>query len=167
MESKLEEARERSRRIWDAMAPGWETGRQDLWEFSRPISEWLVERLDGADPVLAEARDAGERARSEVGTQMRALLSADIDEQRTTPLQLLRGAVRYPTEVLRAAEVPPVDRDQAQAHLFPEDVYDLSPATFADVDPALLAASRAENTYLTDRRPELYDPASPQGETSR
>lgn len=35
-----------------------------------------------------------------------------------------------------------------------------------DVDPALLAASRAENTYLTDRRPELYDPASPQGEAS-
>lgn len=26
----------------------------------------------------------------------------------------------------------------------------------ADADPALLAASRAENTYLTDRRPELY-----------
>lgn len=37
----------------------------------------------------------------------------------------------------------------------------------ADVDLALLAASRAENTYLTDRRPELYDHASPQGETSR
>ncbi|MEV6669576.1 carbon-nitrogen hydrolase family protein [Streptomyces sp. NPDC051162] len=26
----------------------------------------------------------------------------------------------------------------------------------ADVDPALLKASRAENTYLSDRRPELY-----------
>ncbi|MEV6109239.1 carbon-nitrogen hydrolase family protein [Streptomyces sp. NPDC051940] len=28
----------------------------------------------------------------------------------------------------------------------------------ADVDPGLLAASRAENTYLGDRRPELYGP---------
>ncbi|MFC7221083.1 carbon-nitrogen hydrolase family protein [Streptomyces polyrhachis] len=28
----------------------------------------------------------------------------------------------------------------------------------ADVDPGLLAASRAENTYLGDRRPELYRP---------
>lgn len=36
-----------------------------------------------------------------------------------------------------------------------------------DVDLALLAASRAENTYLTDRRPELYDHASPQGEARR
>jgi SAM-dependent methyltransferase len=46
MEPKLDEARERSRGVWDAMAPGWETFRQDLWEFSRPVSEWLVERLD-------------------------------------------------------------------------------------------------------------------------
>jgi ubiquinone/menaquinone biosynthesis C-methylase UbiE len=46
MEPKLDEARERSRSVWDAMAPGWETGRQDLWEFSRPVSEWLIERLD-------------------------------------------------------------------------------------------------------------------------
>ncbi len=46
MERKLDEARERSRSVWDAMAPGWETGRRDLWEFSRPVSEWLIEQLD-------------------------------------------------------------------------------------------------------------------------
>lgn len=46
MDPKLDEARERSRNVWNAMAPGWETGRQDLWEFSRPVSEWLIERLD-------------------------------------------------------------------------------------------------------------------------
>ncbi len=46
MEPKPDQARERSRGIWDAMAPGWETGRKDLWDFSRPVSEWLVDRLD-------------------------------------------------------------------------------------------------------------------------
>ena len=46
MEPMRDEARERSRSVWDAMAPGWETGRQDLWEFSRPVSEWLIEQLD-------------------------------------------------------------------------------------------------------------------------
>ncbi len=46
MERKLDEARERSRSVWHAMAPGWETGRRDLWEFSRPVSEWLIEQLD-------------------------------------------------------------------------------------------------------------------------
>jgi len=50
---------------------------------------------------------------------------------------LLRAAVRYPTAVLRAAGVPPVARDDQQVHLFPDDDYDLAPANFADVDPAL------------------------------
>ena len=46
MDSALDETRERSRKVWNSMAQGWETSRQDLWEFSRPVSEWLIERLD-------------------------------------------------------------------------------------------------------------------------
>jgi hypothetical protein len=30
-----------------------------------------------------------------------------------------------------------VERDEVQAALFPEDPYDLCPATFADIDPSL------------------------------
>jgi hypothetical protein len=89
------------------------------------------------DEVMAAAVEAGQRARDDVAPRVRALLQADIDEQRTTPLSLLRGAVRYPTAVLRDAGVPAVDRDEAQARLFPDDIYDLAPATFADVHPSL------------------------------
>jgi hypothetical protein len=68
---------------------------------------------------------------------VRLVLEADIDDQRTNPLAVLRRAVRYPTDVLRAAGVPEVVRDAfAEAHE-PDDVYDLSPASFADIDPAL------------------------------
>ncbi len=99
-------------------------------------------RLDGSpgagdEATLAAAAEAGRRAAAEVGEDVRRLLAADVDDQRTTPLALLRGAVRYPTEVLAAAGVPPVARDREQERLFPEDVYDLSPASFADVDPSL------------------------------
>ncbi len=87
--------------------------------------------------AAAAAEEAGRRAAIEVAHEVRALLAADIDEQRTTPLALLRGAVRYPTEVLEAAGVAPVDRDPVQVRLFPDDLYDLAPANFADVDPAL------------------------------
>ena len=91
--------------------------------------------------VDAGTRDAavaaGRQAAADVGPQVRELLAADIDDQRTTPLSLLRGAVRYPTAVLHAAGVPPVQRDEQQERLFPDDVYDLAPATFADVDPSL------------------------------
>ena len=98
----------------------------------------MASRLPEPDRAIAEAaREAGRRAAVEVGAEVRALLAADIDEQRTTPLALLRSAVRYPTEVLRAAGVPPMDRDPIQVRLLPDDLYDLSPANFADVDPAL------------------------------
>jgi len=84
--------------------------------------------LDGPtiERVLAAAADAG-----------RALLDADIDEQPTTPLALVRAAVSYPGTVLTAAGVPPARRDDTQVRLFPDDVYDLTPASFADVDPEL------------------------------
>lgn len=91
------------------------------------------------DAVLAAASAAGRRAGAEVGARLRTLLDADWDEQRTTPLTLLREAVRYPTEVLRAAGVPEVVRDREQERLFPDDPYDLAPATWADVEPSLTA----------------------------
>ena len=68
---------------------------------------------------------------------MRALLAADVDEQRTTPLTLLREAVVYPAAVLREGRVPPVERDEFSRTRLPDDDYDLAPATFADVDPSL------------------------------
>lgn len=42
----IHEARTRIRDAWNEAAPGWETAREDIWTFSRPVSEWLVERLD-------------------------------------------------------------------------------------------------------------------------
>ncbi|MGI8807013.1 MAG: hypothetical protein ACR2KK_04075 [Acidimicrobiales bacterium] len=102
---------------------------------ARVLGAW---QGDAADPaVLTRAREEGRRAAVEVGAAVRALLEADIDEQRTTPLSLLRSAVRYPTGVLQEAGVPPVERDPFQVRLLPDDLYDLSPASFADVDPAL------------------------------
>jgi hypothetical protein len=110
------------------------------------------------DALRSAAEQAGERARIEVGEAARALLETDIDEQRTNPLSLLRGAVRYPTEVLRTAAVPPVaQRDEFAVRAFPDDVYELAPATWSDVDPALQEPGVAWGawkayTHLTRRR---------------
>jgi hypothetical protein len=87
--------------------------------------------------VLDAARLAGAAARRDVGARVRALLEADVDEQRTTPLAVVREAVSYPTGVLAAAGVPPVERDPVDRAMFPADVYRLSPASFADLDPRL------------------------------
>jgi hypothetical protein len=114
----------------EAVIPGW-------------VERCVARRAAGAgrtlDPELARAAsDAGARARSEVGARVRRLLALDIDEQRTNPLSLLRDAVRYPTAVLRDAGVPAVvGRDEFAIRAFPDDEYDLAPATWADVDPSL------------------------------
>jgi len=119
-----------------------EHGRRlaDAIEVALPawVERSVARRLPEADvEVRSAASAAGARAAAEVGAEVRALLDRDVDRQRTTPLTLLRAAVRYPTEVLREASAPPVVRDREQERLFPDDVYDLTPATFADVDPAL------------------------------
>lgn len=94
----------------------------------------------GVDPpsaVAAAAARAGQQARDDVGPALRALLAADVDAQRTNPLALVRTAVAHPTAVLRAGGLPPVRRDADAARLFPDDVYDLAPGSFADLDPSV------------------------------
>jgi hypothetical protein len=87
--------------------------------------------------VRGAADQAADQAQNETGGAIRELLETDIREQRSTPLALLRQAVRYPTAVLRDAGVPPVERDQFSREAFPDDDYNLSPATWADIDPSL------------------------------
>ena len=87
--------------------------------------------------VAAAARAAGERAREEVGGAVRELVLRDVDEQRGNPLALLRTAVRYPTDVLREAGAPIVERDKFSRERFPDDDYDLTPANWSDIHPSL------------------------------
>jgi len=113
----------------EAALPGWVTGC-----VRRIMQAWAGE----VPPEVGRAAAAaGAAATAEIGTAIRALLAADIDAQHTTPLALLRVAVRYPTQVLRDAGAPPVARDRFQAETFPDDDYDLSPASLADVSPEL------------------------------
>jgi hypothetical protein len=119
----------------EAALPGWVER-----SVARVMADWKGE-VDG--DVRAAAVEAGRQAVVDVGPRLRALLAADIDDQHTTPLSLVRGAARFPTAVLRDAGVPPVRRDEQQERLFPDDTYDLAPATFADVDPALAEVGMA------------------------
>ncbi len=89
------------------------------------------------DEIAAAARDAGRRAAEEVGSSVRDALLADPDRGGPNPLAVLRDAIRFPTAVLREADVPPVERDPFVEDRFPDDDYDLVPSSFADLDPAL------------------------------
>lgn len=89
------------------------------------------------DTVAARVRDVAAVVRAEAGTQVRVLLATDIDAQRANPLAVLRAAVRHPTALLVELGAPAPARDEFARRNFPDDAYDLTPASFADVDPAL------------------------------
>ena len=119
----------------EAALPGWVVRCVE-----RIMIAWAAEV---PNDVEQEAAEAGQRAATEVGTRVRALLATDVDEQATGPLALVREAVRWPTAVLAAAGVPAVERDPFAERTFPDDVYDLAPASFADLDPTLQDAGIA------------------------
>ena len=116
------------------------------------LPRWVVESVErllvawqgSVQPEQrAQAVAAAAEATATVIPEVLALLAMDIDEQRANPLAILRRAVAYPTAVLRAAGVPPVQRDADDEARFPDDVYGLTPARFADLDPALAEAGFA------------------------
>src|SRR5215218_9603622 len=75
-----EAARQRSKATWDAVATGWYTQREEIWESSRPVSEWMIRRLDPqpGDTVLELAAglgDTGLRAARLVGGSGRFIIT--------------------------------------------------------------------------------------------
>ncbi len=113
----------------DAALPGW---------VERSVTRIIVAYRGEVPPeVASDAARAGQEARREVAGRVRSLLEQDIDAQTTTPLAIVREAVRYPTAVLRRAGVPPVERDEFAEARFPEDDYGLTPASWAEVGPEL------------------------------
>jgi len=132
------------------------------------VESWLArcvtvacERAGGVpDTVLQEqARVAAREGAVWTMQQLHAALETDVDAQRSNPLQLLRDAVRFPTEVLSRAGVPHAKRDEMDERINPDDVYGLAPAHWNDVDESLLepgivwGAAKAR-TILQRRRAE-------------
>lgn len=125
-------------------------------EVRRLAAAWGAE-LDADAVVLVTER--GTAAKRDVGGAVRALLDTDIDLQRTSPLAIVRSAVRYPSEVLEAIGVPHVVRDPTAVRQFPADRYDLTPGSFADIDeslrePALVWGAAKAHVHLQRRRRE-------------
>lgn len=113
------------------------------------------------DTVVGAASVAAVACVRDVAPEVHTLLSTDIDAQRTSPLELLRAAVHHPTGVLRGLGVAPVTRDEFAARAFPEDIYDLAPATFADLDeslaePGLVWGAAKAHVHLARRRAERH-----------
>jgi hypothetical protein len=146
-----------------------ETGAAIVAGVEKQVPGWarvqVVRLLDawGRAPadtrVLAESRadDAGADAARRIVAELRALFAVDPERQQATPLQIVRTVYREPTEVLAAAGVPPIVRDEFDERAWPDDVYGLVPHTLGDLgDPELaplhLAWGMAKATVIRARR---------------
>ena len=125
----------------------------------RAVARIMVAYAGAVPPeVAADARRGGAEATTAVGVELRRLLALDAERQPTNPLSILRAAVRYPTAVLQRAGVPPVVRDEFRERAFPDDVYDLAPASWRDVDeslhePGIIWGAWKAKTVLDRRHP--------------
>lgn len=122
----------------------------------RVADEW---RPGEGERLADDAHRAAEAAVAEIAPRVRSLLALDVDDQPTGPLAILRSAVVHPTSVLVEAGVPPVERDEFAVDRFPEDLYDLTPGSFADLDesvrePGLRWGAAKAHRVLARRRAE-------------
>jgi hypothetical protein len=135
---------------------------------AREVPSWVVRqvtrlldawgRADGTtrERALVAARTAGDEAATRVGAELDALFGADPADQRSTPLEVTRTVYREPTEVLRAAGVPAIVRDEFDERAWPDDVYGLVPRTLGDLGdedlaPLLLVWGTAKARVLRAR----------------
>ncbi len=105
----------------------------------RVVDAW--DRLDGTERTQAEAEavTAGAAASARVTSELRALITLDPEDQRATPLEIVRTATREPTAVLQQLGIPGVVRDDFDQRSFPDDLYGLVPRTLGDLGDDALA----------------------------
>ncbi|HEY0399583.1 MAG TPA: hypothetical protein VGF00_14400, partial [Acidimicrobiia bacterium] len=103
------------------------------------LSAWGAVDADRQREIVAAARAAGERAARRVAAELAELFALDPDQQRATPLEIIRTAVVEPTEVLVEAGMPDVVRDPFEERAWPGDRFGLVPRTLRDLDPDLAA----------------------------
>ena len=95
----------------------------------------VVERA-GPDHEVA-GREAGERVAEAVARPLAQLFSADVDEQRGTPLTLLRAHHGPVTDLLHQLGVVARPRDETDVAAAPGDVYSVAPRSWRDLGEAV------------------------------
>lgn len=111
------------------------------------------------DDIAAEIVVAGKEAQDFVSQRLSILLTTDVDEQSSNPLQILRDSARFPTQILLNAGIPTPKRDHFDEQINPDDVFGLGPYTWRDLgedvhDAGIEWGAWKAATVLSRRRAE-------------
>ncbi len=102
---------------WQDLAPRWERGRELLWESTRAVSEWLVDRLDPhpGQTILDVAAGTGETgflAAERLGDSGR-LISSDLSPNMVEAAQRIAGLFGVTNAEFRVLDVERLDLPDA------------------------------------------------------
>lgn len=115
-----------------------ETLRNALCDVYRPWVAHVIEaRGWSVSDAMTDTLVAGEAwLRDELDT----LLAQPYNQQRRGPLELFQEAMRFPTEVLAEEGHDPIEREAAVVNALPGDIFDLAPASSAQLGDAVWQA---------------------------
>jgi hypothetical protein len=128
---------------------------------ARILDAWGRTPPDARQRAERDAVAAGRAATTRVVSELRDLFSLDAEAQRSTPLEVVRGAYREPTAVLASVGIPPVAREDFDERAWPDDRYGLVVHVIGDLradpdaddpGPYLLAWGLAKAKVLRARR---------------
>jgi hypothetical protein len=134
----------------------------------RVTADWLrrsVEVTARRGGIAADSIDGAElealvdRTSGRILDDLADLLARDVDDQPTNPLTIFRSALDEITGFLQLHKVPIPPIDRFVAERFPDDPYQLGPATWSDIDdelhtPGLIWGAWKAKTVLDRRREE-------------
>jgi hypothetical protein len=89
------------------------------------------------DDETDELRRAAAVTVDDLAPRLRRVLTADVDAGLGSPLAVLRTGTDGFASVLAGLGLVPAERDEFERRHFPDDLYGLGPATFADIDASL------------------------------
>lgn len=126
-----------------------DSARELIQGVDRSFVSWIVREVARRVPaewderrrsdLFAKVEQRAGVARAECVANLSALFASGVALQSRTPLQVVRAALTPITSLLEGADVPEVPRDRSRQEFFPNDVYDLGPTTFGEIDTTLEA----------------------------
>ena len=123
------------------------------------VPGWMRRRarsiLPGIDPARLETTLAD--TMEALGPELERILAADVDAGVGTPLAAIRAATGGVTRLLLDCGAVASDRDAFDVRAFPDDLFGLGPASFADIDqglhePGLRWGAARAHVHLRRRR---------------
>lgn len=97
---------------------------------------WLTRRMQEISRGAISAGEISEvvaASQHEAINDLKELLSADVDVQRSNPLHVLRMSTKRANEALSSHGVQPSSRDEFEVSAMPHDFFSIGPLTWKDL----------------------------------